>query len=471
MKRRFGLRARFIGVIVALLTTIFCVIAFVLFQSEGSSLRQDLLSRSKAFAALATKPIGDAYATYQDSGSVVITQRVVGFTQLDSNVTNVSVVDINGHTGYSLHSGAAPVSVSQAASFQPIYVYHQNAVQRIIYPYIDDNGGHQYAVVYDISSAEVNRAVRNLEISIILYSLFGLIVSAAVTYLLINQLFLKPIRQLRDRALIISGGYYREEIVVDRHDEIGDLAQSVKQMANRLTDDIQKLREVDKVKSEFMMIASHNLRTPLTIIDGYLEMARTEHLSDQLTGILANIQTNSERLKIFAEDLLIISSLEAGEKIFTLKRVVINDIIKPIADEFASMAANKQVSFETKFDLTRLEVEGSEVHLRNAIYNLLDNALKFTPSGGKIELRLMQAGDTVQIMVSDNGAGIDPSEIDKLFTKFHRGTSTLKYNYEGSGIGLYLTKLIVTEHRGTIEVKSQLGKGSTFTISLPMPKE
>ncbi len=468
MKRRFGLRARFIGFIVALLTTIFVVIVVILIQSEGSSLRQDLLSRSKAFAALATKPIGDAYATYQDSGSVIVTQRVVGFTNLDSNVTNVSVVNISGKYGYSLHNGVAPVSVSQAASFQPIYIYHQAAIQRIIYPYIDDNGGHQYAVVYDISSADVSRAVRNLEVSIILYSLFGLVLSAVVTYLLINQLFLKPIRQLRDRALIISNGYYREEIVVDRHDEIGDLAQSVKQMANRLTDDIQKLKEVDKVKSEFMMIASHNLRTPLTIIDGYLEMAKTEHLSNELGDILANIQTNSQRLKIFAEDLLIISSLEAGQKIFALKRVVVNDIMKPIAEDFAAMSESKKVKFTSEFESAQLEIEGSEVHLRNAIYNLLDNALKFTPSGGKIDLRLVQAGDTVQIIVSDDGAGIDPSEIDKLFTKFHRGTSTLQYNYEGSGIGLYLTKLIVTEHRGTIEARSALGKGSTFTITIPL---
>jgi two-component system phosphate regulon sensor histidine kinase PhoR len=108
------------------------------------------------------------------------------------------------------------------------------------------------------------------------------------------------------------------------------------------------------------------------------------------------------------------------------------------------------------------------VHLRSAIYNLLDNALKFTAEQGQIELSLAHVADAIQIVTKDNGVGIAPEEINKLFTKFHRGTSTLNYNYEGTGIGLYLTKLIITEHGGTIAVQSELGKGSTFTITLPL---
>jgi signal transduction histidine kinase len=220
-----------------------------------------------------------------------------------------------------------------------------------------------------------------------------------------------------------------------------------------------------------MMIASHNLRTPLTIIDGNLDLAKTEDMSEHLSKILANIETNSQRLKIFAEDLLIISSVEAGQRIFSTDRVSIDEMLTRMAADFTEMASTKHVQFVAHLSPTTVEIQGSVVHLRNAIYNLLDNALKFTPINGKIEFSLVHSGETVQISISDNGVGIAPDEMSKLFTKFHRGTSTLEYNYEGSGIGLYLTKLIITEHRGSIDVKSELGKGSTFTITLPVPEK
>jgi signal transduction histidine kinase len=472
MKFHIGLKGRFIGLIAVLLTIMFVSIAVVLIRSNGSSLRQDLLDRSKAFAALATKPIGDTYLTYKDSGTILIATQVVSFTQLDNTIKNVTVFDLKGGVQYSLQKNTQSIPVSQASSFKPIYIYtNNNSIERIIYPFIQDDGSHQFAIAYDISSDSVNNAVSKLEKSILLYTLIGLFISTLVTYLFVNKLFLTPIKELRDRALIISAGYYREEITVTRHDEIGDLAQSVKQMARNLTADIDKLREVDKIKSEFMMIASHNLRTPLTIIDGNLDLAKTEDMSEHLSKILANIETNSQRLKIFAEDLLIISSVEAGQRIFTTDRVSIDEMLTRMAADFTEMASTKHVQFIAHLAPTNVEIQGSVVHLRNAIYNLLDNALKFTPINGKIEFSLIHSGETVQISISDNGVGIAPDEISKLFTKFHRGTSTLEYNYEGSGIGLYLTKLIITEHRGSIDVKSELGKGSTFTITLPVPEK
>jgi signal transduction histidine kinase len=470
-KRRFGLKLRFIGLIVILLTTIFAIIAFVLIQSNTASLRQDLLGRSKAFAALATKPIGDTYLTYQDSGTVQIDRQITTFTQLDNTISNVFVVDSSGKVHYSLNDGAKSLGASDAASFVPVYKYDAtHSIKQIIYPFIEDDGSHQYAVVYNVSSTEVTRAVQSLERSIVMYSLIGLIISALVTYLLINQLFLIPIKQLRDRAIVISGGHYSEQIAVDRNDESGDLAQSVRQMAERLKGDILKLQEVDKVKTEFMMIASHNLRTPLTIIDGYVEMAKSQTITPELRKMLDNIDGNSKRLGVFAEDLLIISSLEAGQKIFTMEQIDIDKLTSTIAKDFKVMADSKQIQFTANVAPTGVQIQGSTVHLRSAIYNLLDNALKFTAEQGQIEFDLTHIADTLQIVIKDTGAGIAPEEISKLFTKFHRGTSTLNYNYEGTGIGLYLTKLIITEHGGTIAVQSELGKGSTFTITLPAQK-
>jgi signal transduction histidine kinase len=102
---------------------------------------------------------------------------------------------------------------------------------------------------------------------------------------------------------------------------------------------------------------------------------------------------------------------------------------------------------------------------------LLDNALKFTPVNGDIYVNMKRVGDTIQISIKDTGIGIAPEEMKRLFTKFHRGTSTITYNYEGTGIGLYVTKLIIDEHKGSIAVDSTSGKGSTFTVLIPLAKE
>lgn len=470
--RHLGLKARFIGLILILLTSMFGIIAGILLQINTSSLRENLFARSKAFAALATRPVGDTYLTYRESGTLLITQQIDNFTKLDNNITDVSVVDINGEVQYSLSEQPKGITAEQAQTFEPIYVYGPDKIiERIIYPFLESDGRHRYAVVYDISSKSVDTAVASLTRTIVIDSLLGLIVSAAVTYFLVNKLFLIPIKQLRDKAMIISAGNYTEQIPHKRHDEIGDLARSVNQMADSLKADIQKLKEVDQIKSEFMMIASHNLRTPLMIINGYLEIAKSQALSDELRTMLTSIEANSQRLGIFAEDLLIISGIESGQKIFHTERMPIDGFMQSISKEFEILSKDKKITLETAFEPVHADIYGSKPHLRGAIWNLIENALKFTPENGRIMLSQKRVGDNIQISIRDTGMGIAPEEVSKLFTKFHRGTSTLTYNFEGTGIGLYVTKLIITEHKGTIAVESEPGKGSTFTVILPIASE
>ncbi|MDB5182109.1 MAG: hypothetical protein JWP13_872 [Candidatus Saccharibacteria bacterium] len=447
----------------------FGTIAVILLRTNTASLHENLQARSTAFAALATTPIGNTYLTYRDSGTLLITQQITHFKELDSNIAAVAVIDTEGNVKYNPNGDAKPITPEQAQTFEPIYLYGPSgAIERIIYPFIENDGRHRFVIAYDISSKSVDAEVMALTRSIVIDSILGLIVSAIVTYLLINQSFLKPLKRLRDQAIVISSGNYAVEIPHTRKDEIGDLGRSVNQMAESLKTDILKLKEVDQIKSEFMMIASHNLRTPLGIINGYLELAQSQALSDELRGMLKSIEANSQRLGIFAEDLLIISGIESGQKIFRTSRMPIDDLLPTLAKEFLVLAQEKNITLQTTIETTKTEIYGSRPHLRAAIWNILDNALKFTPENGQIKLNVKRVGDNIQIGIEDTGIGIAPEEISKLFTKFHRATSTLSYNYEGTGIGLYVTKLIITEHKGTIAVDSTPGKGSTFTIILPI---
>lgn len=469
MKRRFGLKPRFISLILAVVLLIFGTVAAITVRANAQNMRKDLQERALAFSALATKPIGNTYLTYQDSGTTLIGQQMDNFSKLDRIVSNISVIGLDGNIKYSQRPGAVTVSEKTAESFEPTYEYTKSgAISRIIYPYIEDGGRHSYGIVYDISSKSVDDAVAIIVKNITIYAILGVITSAALMYLIVNRVFLDPIKYVRDRALVISGGNYSEQLALGRNDEIGDLAVSVNEMANNLKADIQKLKEVDQVKTEFMMIASHNLRTPIGIIKGYLELIGSQELSDDTKNIVKKIQANSERLSLFTEDILVISSIESGMDIFTKEPTPVDRLFGETLTEFQTLAEEKKINFVTDIEQTGMTISAHLIHLRSAVWNLLENALKFSNEGGEIKLSLRHVGTHIELTIVDHGIGISSEEVTKLFTKFHRGTSTEEYNYEGTGIGLYITKLVVSAHDGDITVSSILGQGSTFTVTLPV---
>jgi len=469
--KRLGLRAKFILLTSSALAVAFALIAFILVRSTSDSLRTSLTNESRSFATLSTDPIGSAFVLYQDSGRVRILQQIQKFTDLDSNITNVSVVDTTGKVLFSQNEGQpATVSTSQAESFKSVYINTKGGTpQRIISPYIDNTGGHRYSVVYEISSRTIQRSVRRAITYILVISLLSLVLTAVLLYLAVNNFLLRPIQLLSIASLAISRGDLERKIEVMSRDEVADLASAVRTMADSLRANITKLKEVDQLKSEFMMIASHNLRTPLTIIQGYLETMASYPLTPEVAKLVEIISANSERLHILSEDILTISQIEANHQLSADKQPVdLTAVLKAMGDEFTILAKEKGVSFAAQLPPESYKVKAAVTYLRSAIWNIMDNALKFTAKDGHVTLSLTKNGDFALISIADTGIGIAPDEIPKLFTKFHRATSTLQYEYEGVGIGLYITKLVVTQFGGDVSVASTLGKGTTFTIRLPI---
>ena len=466
---RFGIRAKFILVVTALLLLIFGVTAAVLVQRNTGTLRRNLVERAQAFAALATKPIGDSFVLYQDSGRIRILQQVNRFTELDDSIANVAVVNLEGRVLFSQKPWDLQLSAEQASSFEPFSIYNAaDELAVVIYPHTGDFGFHRYAVAYEVSSAGIVEAERQAFNSILLLSLLGVVFTSAATYLLVNQFLLKPMRQVSQTALAISAGELERQIELERDDEIADLAKAVNKMATNLKADIRKLRELDEMKSEFLAITSHNLRTPLTIIRGYVETMQTLKITAAAQKMLGAVAAASNRLLALTEDILTIAQLEAGREVINRQPVNLSDFLSPILGEFKGLAIQKQLKLVITPEKTPVIVSISPAHMRTAVWNLLDNALKFTEAGGTVSIATRLSGSQAELSVSDTGVGIAPAEVKKLFTKFHRGTGTLKYNYEGEGIGLYIAKLIVEEHGGQISVQSTPAKGSTFTISLSL---
>ncbi len=311
------------------------------------------------------------------------------------------------------------------------------------------------------------RAADEIRVAILFFILSAL---TGISIILVTaRSLLHPIRLLTEGAARVSAGDLHYRIALNRHDEFGVLARTVNQMADTLRSDIEKLQEVDQLKTEFIMIASHNLRTPLTIINGYLELMKDRQVPENLRKMINSIQSSAQSLSTFSEDLLTISTIEAGTAKLNSSDISLRELLIPLQEEYSSLVSEKNIEVHWFIPDLDTIVHLSPTHIRSALNNLFRNAVKFTEKGGRIELTFEIQPNQYIISVHDTGVGIKPEEMNKLFTKFHRGTSTTQYDYSGTGIGLYATRLIVESHGGHIGATSTVGLGSIFTITLPIP--
>lgn len=441
-----------------------------LIGTSTTTLRGRLKSEVQSFAALATPPIGDSYNVYGNSGTGKITDLVRSYLEKNNTITNASIVDLQGNVLFQYKKDTSlKVTEQQASSFEPTYVLDGGNLSEVIVPYFGASGAHSYSIVYTVSNDAINAAITKEARSLLVFSLLSLLITSAVTFAAISYFILRPVRKVSEQAAKISAGDLEQQISVEGTNEIARLGQAVNAMADSLKADIVKLQELDKVKNEFMAITSHNLRTPLTIINGYLESIDMYNTVEELKKAIGRIGESVTRLDGFAEDVLTISKYELGEGKTNKDLVDVRELVQKICDEAKATAEMHELTFESSLE-TNAAVLIGKPYLRSAILNIVDNAIKFTKKGGTVRISATEQNGIARVAVSDTGIGIKASEIPQLFTKFHRGTSVTVYDYEGTGIGLYASKIIIEEAGGTITVETKEGQGSTFTINLPIAK-
>jgi signal transduction histidine kinase len=438
-----------------------------LIGTSSTTLRNRLKGEVEAFSVLATPPIGDSYSIYGESGTSKVRDSMRSYLQENETVVNATIVNLQGEPLFSyIEDSPITVTADEASSFTPVFTLDGNDLIRVTAPYFGSSGAHGYSVVYTVSNEAINTAINNEIRSLALFTALSLIITSVVTFAAISYFILRPIRKVSEQAAIISGGNLEQQIKIDGNNEIAQLGKAVNSMAESLKASITKLQEIDKVKSEFMAITSHNLRTPLTIIRSYLESIEMLNDTEALKKALKRIGDSISRLDGFAEDVLTISQFELGKK-ESSEEIEVKELLDKIAEESRPMAEIHNLAFEYEIS-TNAKINASKPHVKSAIMNIVDNAVKFTKDGGKVAIKVLEDKGYVKIAVTDTGIGITTEEIPKLFTKFHRGTSTITYDYEGTGIGLYASKIIIESIGGTIDVQSAEGKGSVFTISLPV---
>jgi signal transduction histidine kinase len=229
---------------------------------------------------------------------------------------------------------------------------------------------------------------------------------------------------------------------------------------------VGQLRQLDRMKDEFLSLVSHELRTPLTSIRGYVEMLPEDApLSDVQQGFVRVILRNVNRLASLVEDLLFVARLDEGRVQLTESTIDVGEILGEAADTARPAAALRNVSLEVDADGIPLVI-GDRERLAQMIDNLVANAVKFTPEGGAVTLRARNGDGRVRVEVADTGIGIPPEEVDRLFERFFRASTAHEVDTPGTGLGLAISQSIAEAHGTRLHVQSEVGRGTIFSFEL-----
>lgn len=284
-------------------------------------------------------------------------------------------------------------------------------------------------------------------------------------------------RKLLERSFDISSKEFLElnnkvlKLLEELKIEKESIEQKVVERTKELTLANERLMQLDKVKTEFISVAAHQLRTPLSAIKWTLSLLIDENsnnlTSEQKSALLKGYESN-ERMINLVNEMLVVTRIESGKIQYKFSLIRLEDLIDSVIIDFTWQARLKNISlvFEKPEKEPRYVKADSE-KIRAVIQNLIENALNYTTSGKAITISIKQEGNFVKVFVKDNGIGIPTSQQSSIFNKFFRADNAIKTKTDGSGLGLFIAKSIVDIHKGQIGFESEEGKGSTFYFAIP----
>ena len=246
---------------------------------------------------------------------------------------------------------------------------------------------------------------------------------------------------------------------IERQDLTDRLEASIRELGHQRTSVI----DLNQSKNDLIAVLAHDIKGPLTSIVGFAELLEEGYLEgDGATDAARTIRSNAQRLATLANDVLALSRVEHGELEIADERVDLAEILQNAVELHG---AERAIHFDRGVD--EAPVRGDADRLRQVFDNVIRNAIKYSPGGNPVELSLQAANDTYCVDVRDRGIGVPADELPKLFERFSRATNARKAKIQGTGIGLFIVKMIVERHGGTVGVQSAVGEGSTFSVTLP----
>jgi putative tryptophan/tyrosine transport system substrate-binding protein len=284
-----------------------------------------------------------------------------------------------------------------------------------------------------------------------------------------------PIKHPTEFELVINirtAKAFGNRITENLHEAYGKLEKKVEDRTRELAFANERLKELDRMKSDFVSHVSHELRTPLTAIKGAVDLILREvagPLSEKQVHYLTRVRSNTQHLTGLINDLLDLSKIESGRIEVKSSRVSLNGLVREVVEALRPVAAEKVIALEATIREPSIRVWADRDKINQVLMNLIGNAIKFTPVQGRVTVSASKNDEeNVQVSVSDTGPGVPPDERGKIFAKFYRVAETNGENSKGTGLGLAIAKALVELHGGKIWVESEEGGGSKFSFTLPV---
>lgn len=318
-----------------------------------------------------------------------------------------------------------------------------------------------------IPLTQVREAIIEIRAQIIAVSA-GVLLIVIIVSLLVSKKLSAPLTEMAAIAAEIRAGNLQRRLPVRSHDEIGRLADTLNRMIETMNEDIAKLEKLERVRSEFLGNVSHELRTPIFALQGMLETLLHGALEDPTVSheFVARALHNARRLNSLLTDLIEISRIESGDMKMSFRYFDIGDLMQQTLGEMRGLADQKRITLTLRAPEPGVEALGDRDRLKQALVNLIDNAIKYTPEGGAVEASFERRDGKVDIRITDNGVGISPEHLARIFERFYRVDKERSREAGGTGLGLAIVKHIIEAHGSSVGVESSPGKGSTFYFSL-----
>jgi two-component system sensor histidine kinase BarA len=335
-----------------------------------------------------------------------------------------------------------------------------------------------------VTAVHVNRAV------LISTALVTALAIMAGSWIIVRYVIVKPVKHLKDVSDAISAGELNVRSEIQTGDEFEDLSHAFNRMLRNLVsmqdqwrkvnadldrkvDELAQanmaLYESNRLKSDFLATMSHELRTPLNSILGFSDvLLSSDGLSDKQQRWLGNIKSSGEKLLALINDILDLAKIEAGKMELRIEEFSIHDICEGLLNMFRPMAEKKNIDLRGQIDPGIPLLRQDVTKLQQILQNLLSNAIKFTPEGGRVLLKAEADPLHVILTVSDTGVGIAPEEQELVFEKFRQAGNPLTREHAGTGLGLSIVRELSKLLGGNVTLKSELGRGSTFMVQLPL---
>jgi heavy metal sensor kinase len=466
MKRPRSIRARLITLYVVTISFIF--ICFGGYTYWG--FKQYLIAALQQTLARRAHQIASTILTdMPQRGEDYVSSEIQARYAPELNERLIRITNQAGHTIYESKNAVAlspppPITLGGANETQP-FPREENTPQprehlQVVAIGYRLSDGASYIVEAGESENDVFVALDGLLLTLALGFPVFIGLTSIGAYMLLGRA-LRPVDQIVRSAERITLQNLSQRLPIPG---TGDEVERLSLALNRM---IQRLDEAFQLATRFTADASHELRTPLTIMRGELEaLLKEAQLNEDQAAQLGSVLEEAERLTQIVEGLLLMSRLEVGESQMSKEPVDFAGLVATTAEQMAPLAEDKSVTLTCKTS-GDVMVEANEVRLKQVVVNLLDNAIKYTPEGGKISVRVQAESALAVLEVIDNGIGISPEALPHVFERFYRSEQIQARKARGTGLGLSMVLTIVEAHAGHVRVKSRENEGALFRVELP----